>query len=243
VFLRYAQQVLDTLTEAETACQRAAQRPEPLKICDFDVGSDYYPALMPLRQKHEFTFVKRKFSTPFFKELEAGSFDIGLNFDLSPVPGIPGAERYADTCSVPIGQRRMGVCMMATNPLAVKRRLTRQDLIGVTVVINDSAYYDDFRYLVLRYMGNDLGLRFRLDPTWSVSTLSLIDLDGDIYVCALDIIDSALAKRNDIKVYRELDSEELLFTDCLVFVAHNQPAAELARDLQQATKYGLPRKL
>lgn len=236
-FLKYAQRILDIFEEADTVCRKISQEPRPLKIRSFRPTLPYYAALMRLREKHAFDFIDLDAEKSFLDALEKGLIDISLSFDFSEYAEAADNGEYHAVCFTPIGIGKAGICMMKKHSLARKERLSRRDLEGATVVINSSANFDIWRKAVQRMIGEDVDLKFRLNPLYSLQSLASIDMGDDLHICGFDFIVENLSWREDVKVYSELDGEELRFAESLAFLNGNEAAACLARDLQRELRY------
>jgi DNA-binding transcriptional LysR family regulator len=236
-FLKYAQRILDVFEEADAVCRKISQAPKPLRVRSFRPSLPYYPALMRLREKHPFDFVDLDADKSFLNALEKGLVDISLSFDFSEYAEASDNGEYGTVCFTPIGSGKAGICIMKTHPLAHRKQLSRKDLEGATVVINSGANFDIWRKAVQRMIGEGVDLKFRLNPVYSLQSLASIDMGDDLHICGFDFITENFSWREDVKVYSELDGEELRFTESFAFLKGNEAAACLAQDLQRELHY------
>ena len=74
---------------------------------------------------------------------------------------------------------------MASNPLASRPALSRNDLSGASIIINDAHNYDRIRYLYERMLGDNLDLHFSLQPINGMSGLAFATYGDGLHICGL----------------------------------------------------------
>jgi hypothetical protein len=125
---------------------------------------------------------------------------------------------------------------MKSHPLAQKKRLCRADFAGCTVRIFSGKQFDSWKSIVISLLGEDSNLRFLLTPLESMSRLSFLDLQDDIYICGVDSITGLLAQRDDLVICTELEDSDLSLPAVFLYRTDspNDNIVALAKQLQQS---------
>ena len=119
-----------------------------------------------------FAFVDHDYRDPIFQPIANGAADIVLDYDYTPFASLVKETSALDLVTKTCLAFRMSISMMASNPLASKSALSRSDLRGASIIINDAHNYDRIRYLYERMLGDSLNLRFSLQPINGMSGLA-----------------------------------------------------------------------
>ncbi|MFQ9742845.1 MAG: hypothetical protein ACLRX5_10485 [Slackia sp.] len=103
-----------------------------------------------------FAFVEHDYRDPIFQPIVNGTADIVLDYDYTPFASLVKEASALDLVTRTCLAFRMSISMMASNPLASRPALSRNDLSGASIIINDAHNYDRIRYLYERMLGDNL---------------------------------------------------------------------------------------
>lgn len=109
--------------------------------------------------------------------------------------------------------------MMASNPLASRPALSRNDLSGASIIINDAHNYDRIRYLYERMLGDNLDLHFSLQPINGMSGLAFATYGDGLHICGLSENRHWFADRADVVLFEELDGKPFGMPTSLTYSA------------------------
>jgi DNA-binding transcriptional LysR family regulator len=232
-FLTYAQQAIRSYATIKERCAMIADKGRSLRISGVSVQSPYYRALNDMMDV-SYEFVDLDLETYLFFALVKGIIDIGVCVDFTDDPVLSREAEEKGIAYLPSGMGKAAICMMRSHPLANKEALSRRDLFGCTTLINSGANFDSWKHEVLRMLGEDIGLEFRLAPIRHVSNLSKVDLGDCLHICGLKAVNEWFAHRDDIVIFDQLDGQNMLHTNGFVYLASNRRAKVLVADLCKA---------
>lgn len=215
VLLDYAQRIIILYDEALEKSKAASMLSPSVKVSSIPSDSPYRNALPPY-ETVPYSFVDLDASVTAINALREGVVDVAIDTDCSAV-----SEPDPETESVGIAYRRIGeeacfLAMMADHPLAGKERLSRRDLDGQTVVINDGFRFDRWSKTMRLLLGGNVKLSFRMNALDSRGNLPFADLGSSIYLCEGKASQALLAQRDDVKVHERLDGSALALPTALV---------------------------
>ena len=103
--------------------------------------------------------------------------------------------------------------------MANKSALSRNDLRGASIIINDAHNYDRIRYLYERMLGDNLNLRFSLQPINGMSGLAFATYGDGLHICGLSENRHWFADRADVALFEELDGKPFGMPTSLTYSA------------------------
>lgn len=155
VFLDGARTLLDGLDETLARCREMGDPDATLRIAvqyprprSQPSSKSAYPC--PLLS------VEHDYRDPIFQPIVNGTADIVLDYDYTPFASLVKEASALDLVTRTCLAFRMSISMMASNPLASRPALSRNDLSGASIIINDAHNYDRIRYLYERMLGDNL---------------------------------------------------------------------------------------
>lgn len=214
VLLDYAQRIIALYDEALEKSKAASKLSPSVRVASIPSDSPYRSALPPY-ETVPYSFVDLDAGTSAADALRQGVIDVAIGSDC---PTASELGREAESSG--IAYRRIGedVCflaMMADHPLAGKERLSRRDLDGQTVVINNGFHFDRWNKMVRLLLGDDVKLNFRMNALDSMGALSFAKLGSSVYLCEGKASQALLAQRDDVKVHERLDGKVLALPTAL----------------------------
>jgi DNA-binding transcriptional LysR family regulator len=223
-FLKSSQAIISLYDKALKTCQNITKKTLPVRIQSITTDSERYRnsgAYQKLKRTRDipFVFIDADFDTTVFKALEENLIDIGFDQDFTNVAPLADAARALGLAWVPLGKSPLALCVMKTNSLAKKQRLSRNDLRGVTISIQNGQHFDRWKLFLLALFGADLDLEFVLDPIDSISDISLADFGETVHICSRELIVDHLSHRDDVVIYTELADLRLEMGYALVYRA------------------------
>lgn len=167
-----------------------------------------------------FAFVEHDYRDPIFQPIVNGSADIVLDYDYTPFASLVKEASALDLVTKTCLAFRMSISMMASNPLANKSALSRNDLRDASIIINDAHNYDRIRYLYERMLGDNLNLRFSLQPINGMSGLAFATYGDGLHICGLSENRHWFADRADVVLFEELDGKPFGMPTSLTYSAN-----------------------
>ena len=155
VFLDGARTLLDGLDEALARCREMGDPDATLRIA-VQYPTPSFAAKLKERLSVPFAFVEHDYRDPIFQPIVNGTADIVLDYDYTPFASLVKEASALDLVTRTCLAFRMSISMMASNPLASRPALSRNDLSGASIIINDAHNYDRIRYLYERMLGDNL---------------------------------------------------------------------------------------
>ncbi|BCS58283.1 hypothetical protein ADLECEL_21680 [Adlercreutzia equolifaciens subsp. celatus] len=200
VFLDGARTLLDGLDETLARCREMGDPDATLRI------AVQYPTPLFATQLKEwlpmpFAFVEHDYRDPIFQPIVNGTADIVLDYDYTSFASLVKEASALDLVTKTCLAFRMSISMMASNPLANKSALSRNDLRGASIIINDAHNYDRIRYLYERMLGDNLNLRFSLQPINGMSGLAFATYGDGLHICGLSENRHWFADRADVVLF------------------------------------------
>lgn len=209
-FLEGAQRLVGVYDETVSDCRHLSRRHPAVRIRT--TGSiPFLPDLLETARAQEIPFELVEIPQDAYAPLEELSKDL---VDITTIYDFAGNGRLEDYArehgieTRPVGDQRMTLCLSSSNPLARRTSLSRQDLVGATVTILSSTWYDAMAFFAETALGSDLGLRFRMVPVSGSLAQRYVDL-GDS-VCIAGVNNDDLLAREDIVRFEELDGEPVV---------------------------------
>lgn len=215
-FLKQAQSIVETYDKALDTCKTLAKATPPVRIASVAVNSPLYRLLQTVVDT-PFTFVDIGFDVPLFKAFEKGLIDVGFHQDFTGVPSLVEEAQRQHLAWLPVGKSPIAICYSRSNPLAEKEVLRREDLRGSTVRIHSGQHFDSWKKVVLSVLGDDLDLRFRLDPVESYASISFLDYADSVHICGRESMEDLLSGRDDIVLCSRLADVDLDLDLLLVY--------------------------
>lgn len=125
---------------------------------------------------------------------------------------------------VNVGPDSLSLAVEKTNPLSQKSFLTKEDLQSTDIVIFSGSFFDLWKKEISRIIGEDVPLRFRLDPMRKLDDVDSADLMGSIYICQSSLVAEHFQGREDIVVFDEVDGLPLICNTQFVYDTRNRQA-------------------
>ena len=196
VFLDGARTLLDGLDEALARCREMGDPDATLRIA-VQYPTPSFAAKLKERLSVPFAFVEHDYRDPIFQPIVNGTADIVLDYDYTPFASLVKEASALDLVTRTCLAFRMSISMMASNPLASRPALSRNDLSGASI-INDAHNYDRIRYLYERMLGDNLDLHFSLQPINGMSGLAFATYGDGLHICGLSENRHWFADRADV---------------------------------------------
>ena len=178
-----------------------------------------FAAKLKERLSVPFAFVEHDYRDPIFQPIVNGTADIVLDYDYTPFASLVKEASALDLVTRTCLAFRMSISMMASNPLASRPALSRNDLSGASIIINDAHNYDRIRYLYERMLGYNLDLRFSLQPINGMSGLAFATYGDGLHICGLSETRHWFADRADVVLFEELDGKPFGMPTSLTYSA------------------------
>ena len=153
VFLDGARTLLDGVDETLARCREMGDPDATLRIA-VQYPTPSFAAKLKERLSVPFAFVEHDYRDPVFQPIVNGTADIVLDYDYTPFASLVKEASALDLVTRTCLAFRMSISMMASNPLASRPALSRNDLSGASIIINDAHNYDRIRYLYERMLGD-----------------------------------------------------------------------------------------
>ena len=219
VFLDGARTLLDGLDEALARCRETGDPDATLRIA-VQYPTPSFAAKLKERLSVPFAFVEHDYRDPIFQPIVNGTADIVLDYDYTPFASLVKEASALDLVTRTCLAFRMSISMMASNPLASRPALSRNDLSGASIIIiNDAHNYDRIRYLYERMLGDNLDLHFSLQPINGMSGLAFATYGDGLHICGLSENRHWFADRADVVLFEELDGKPFGMPTSLTYSA------------------------
>jgi DNA-binding transcriptional LysR family regulator len=232
VFLESTQKTLAVLLDGWKRSKDVATELPPVSIATLPFDSPYYLALIRFKEL-PFIFVDVGEEMTAFKALEKDIVDIGTHFDYTDIPELKDQADALGIGFIPAGYGSLSISVMNTHPLATKEHPKRADLQNLKVTITSGAHYDSWRLLVIKTLGDDLGLEFNLNQLRSIRNLAFLNMGDSAHVCNNSDINACFAGRDDIVTFDMIDGKRLLYPDGFVYKKENKQAESLLLALKK----------
>ena len=126
--------------------------------------------------------------------------------DYSGVPALMERAREGGYRLLHVGTERLSIAVARTHLLASKEHLERTDLYHCKVLVNASIASEQWQLSLAAFLGEDLNLRFLMNPTASEgANQRRMELGDAVYVYTSENIHRYLGNRKDVVVFDELD--------------------------------------
>ena len=196
VFLDGARTLLDGLDETLARCREMGDPDATLRI------AVQYPTPLFATQLKEwlpmpFAFVEHDYRDPIFQPIVNGTADIVLDYDYTPFASLVKEASALNLVTKTCLAFRMSISM-----------------------INDAHNYDRIRYLYERMLGDNLNLRFSLQPINGMSGLAFATYGDGLHICGLSENRHWFADRADVALFEELDGKPFGMPTSLTYSAN-----------------------
>lgn len=218
VFLDGVRGLLDGLDETLDRCRELGNPADVLRIAA-QYPTPSFAAKLKERLPMPFAFVEHDYRDPIFQPLVNGAADIVIDYDYTPFSPIMKEAATLNLVTQTHLAFRMSISMMSSNPLAAKPSLSRSDLKGARIIVNDAHNYDRIRYLYERMLGDDLDLHFSLQPINGMSGLAFATYGDGLHICGLSENRHWFADRDDIALFEEIDGKPFGMPTSLTYSA------------------------
>ena len=211
VFLDGARTLLDGLDETLARCREMGDPDATLRIA-VQYPTPSFAAKLKERLSVPFAFVEHDYRDPIFQPIVNGTADIVLDYDYTPFASLVKEASALDLVTRTCLAFRMSISMMASNPLASRPALSRNDLSGASIIINDAHNYE-------RMLGDNLDLHFSLQPINGMSGLAFATYGDGLHICGLSENRHWFADRADVVLFEELDGKPFGMPTSLTYSA------------------------
>lgn len=225
-FLDFAQETLDNHHTMLDRCRALSHALPPVKINTSDIGFGM-SELITGDDSVPVTFVDPERGSSLLWGLIKNLVDISITFNFSYDVELMGEAEENNIVVIPLPNHTapLEFMMMRDNPLAGKPSLSREDLRGAMVVINSGYYFDSWKALLQHVLGEDLGLRYRLNQTGDFSNLAHVGFGDAIHICNSTSDLELVAIRDDIVCFDGLDGAPVLYESCISYRSDNENPA------------------
>ncbi len=218
VFLDGIRDLLDGLDETVARCREMGDPDTTLRIA-VQYPTPSFAAKLKERLPMPFAFVEHDYRDPLFQPIVNDTADVLLDYDYTPFASLAKEATALNLVTETCMAFRMSISMMRTNPLAAKKSLSRKDLKGAHIIVNDAHNYERIRYLYTRMLGDDLDLHFSLQPINGMSGLAFATYGDGLHICGLSENRHWFADRDDIALFEELDGKPFGMPTSLTYSA------------------------
>ncbi len=226
MFLEKAEEALDLLDRSAAQCRALSGVPGgevPLRIA-FQTPPPGFARHLKESVDFPFTFVFHDYQDPFFSMFANDEADLLLNYDFRPFPALCHEADRLGLAARTVAGAPASITVSASNPLASKDPLVREDLRGATVVVNSAPDYERWKTLVSAMLGEDLGLSFELDPVGDLNNLAFSDHGDRLHICSRELNDQYLGRRGDVKAIEAVEGVDLRIPQAAAWRADADPA-------------------
>ncbi|MDR3052350.1 MAG: LysR family transcriptional regulator [Coriobacteriales bacterium] len=229
-FLKGAQSILNTYEKTTKRCLTLAENIAPVRVQSTLMNSTLHKQLRDIKDI-PYDFIDVDFGMTVFKAFKDGLLDIGFDNDFSKIPSLVDEARSLGLAWLPFDASPVALCFMRTHPLAKKQPLSREDLRGAVIVIQNGQHFDRWKLMLLSLLGDDLELEFVLNPVESYSSISLVDFGETVYICGRSSVAGVLAHRDDVVICTELSDLSLDAGSLLLYREDDDTVAALVKRL------------
>ena len=207
-FLLCAQSTVTAFDEGVAACRACLETDRPARLLWFD--RPLYAGFLEGASDIPYTIVDSDGNESFFSLLDAGRVDVVACEDYSNVPALAERARQGGYRLLHVGTERLSIAVARTSLLASKDRLERADLYHCKVLVNASIASEQWRLSLAAFLGEDLNLRFLMNPTaYEGANQRRMELGDAVYVYASESVHRYLGNRQDVVVFDELDGRPI----------------------------------
>ena len=160
LFLDGAKSALETLEGTVARCTRFREEAAGRVRIACLTPTASLASLLSERLDVPFQFVDREFREQPFAPLDTNRADIALLCDFSYFPRLVDEALARGLAYRPARPFPAVIAMMASHPLAAKRQLSRDDLVGASIMTESMLAYEHDRILIDRMLGADLHLSY-----------------------------------------------------------------------------------
>lgn len=203
-FLLCAQSTVTAFDEGVAAAHACLETDRAARLLWFD--RPLYAGFLEKSGDIPYTIVDSDGNDSFFFLLDAGRVDVVACEDYSGVPALMERAREGGYRLLHVGTERLSIAVARTHLLASKEHLERTDLYHCKVLVNASIASEQWQLSLAAFLGEDLNLRFLMNPTASEgANQRRMELGDAVYVYTSENIHRYLGNRKDVVVFDELD--------------------------------------
>ncbi len=203
-FLLCAQSTVAAFDEGVAAAHACLETDRAARLLWFD--RPLYAGFLEKSGDIPYTIVDSDGNDSFFSLLDAGRVDVVACEDYSGVPALMERAREGGYRLLHVGTERLSIAVARTHLLASKEHLERTDLYHCKVLVNASIASEQWQLSLAAFLGEDLNLRFLMNPTASEgANQRRMELGDAVYVYTSENIHRYLGNRKDVVVFDELD--------------------------------------
>lgn len=202
-FLGYAQTIVDAWSTGKIKGM-AVVRNRPVRVSGVLPGMRLFRELQALGNP-AISFLSVDYHTPSIEALAQNETDLVITSDFSHVPSWSQKAAAYGIVTEPVGGDPLVLVVSRANPLSYKKALTREDLRGSTFTVSSYGYYDLYRDIVLRALGENLDISFRLAVTATELDSIVAELGSNLYMCGGAKVTQQFGARDDVVIFTEVD--------------------------------------
>lgn len=207
-FLLCAQSTVTAFDEGVAACRTCLGADRPAHLLWFD--RPLYADFLEKAGDIPYTIVDSDGNESFFSLLDAGRVDVVACEDYSGVPALADRAREGGYRLLRVGTERLSIAVARTHLLASKERLGRADLYHCKTLVNASVSSEQWRLSLAAFLGEDLNLRFLMNPTaYEGANQRRMELGDAVYIYTSESVRRYLGNRGDVVVFDELDGRPI----------------------------------
>ena len=207
-FLLCAQSTVTAFDEGVSACRTCLEIDQPARLLWFD--RPRYAEFLENVDDVPYTVVNADANESCFSLLDAGRVDLVACEDYSEVPELAERARAGGYRLLPVGTERLAIAVARTHLLASKDHLERSDLYHCKMLVNASIASEQWRLSLAAFLGEDLKLRFLMNPmAYEGANQRRLELGDAVYVYAAESVHRYLGSRKDVVVFDELDGRPI----------------------------------
>lgn len=223
LFLDGAKSALETLEGTVTRCTRFREEAAGRVRIACLTPTASLASLLSDRLDVPFQFVDREFREQPFAPLDTNRADIALLCDFSHFPRLVDEALARGLAYRPARPFPAVIAMMASHPLAAKRQLSRDDLVGASIMTESMLAYEHDRILIDRMLGADLHLSYAPGSMQSFSDLLIADFGTALYITPKATASLYCARRDDVVLVDRLDGAPFGFPLVVAWRADADP--------------------
>ncbi len=203
-FLLCAQSTVTAFDEGVAACRECLKADQPARLLWFD--RPLFAGFLESVSDIPYTIASSDGNESFFSLLDAGRVDVVACEDYSNVPELMERARSGGYRLLHVGTERLSIAVARTSLLASKEHLERADLYHCKMLVNASIASEQWRLSLAAFLGEDLNLRFLMNPTaYEGANQRRMELNDAVYVYTSEAVHRYLGGRKDVVIFDELD--------------------------------------
>lgn len=207
-FLLCAQSVITAFDEGVASCRECLRGDGPARLLWFDRPRyiDFLEGVSDI----PYTIADTDGNESIFSLLDAGRVDVVACEDYSGVPELMKRAQDGGYRILPVGTERLSIAVARSHLLASRERLGRGELYHCKMLVNASIASEQWRLSLASFLGEDLNLRFLMNPTaYEGANQRCMELGDAVYVYTSESVHRYLGGRKDVVIFDELDGAPL----------------------------------